>query len=168
MDTHKELVQKILRSIYVDDVVSGTPSEEEAYAVYSESKKLLNQTGFNLRKFASNSSSLQLRVIQDEAVSQTVATEEETFVQVTLGDNLKLQENMLKVLGVKWNTLKDQIGYTFESIIKAAETTKPTKRSIISTIGKIYDPVGLLSPVVIKFKVLICKFSVRLNLAGMS
>ena len=42
VDTHKDLVEKILRSIYVNDVVSGASSEEEAYAVYSESKQLLN------------------------------------------------------------------------------------------------------------------------------
>lgn len=45
---HKELAEKILRSIYVDDVVSGASSEEEAYAVYSESKQLLNKAEFNL------------------------------------------------------------------------------------------------------------------------
>ena len=33
-ETHQELVEKIPRSIYVDDVVSGTPSEKEAYNVY--------------------------------------------------------------------------------------------------------------------------------------
>ena len=33
-ETHQELVEKIPRSIYVDDVVSETPSEKEAYNVY--------------------------------------------------------------------------------------------------------------------------------------
>ena len=118
-----------------------------------EAKKLLNKAWFNLRKFASNSLSLQLRVIQDEAVPQAVATNEETFAQVTFGDNLELQENELKVLGVKWNNSEDQIGYTLESIVKAAETTEPTKRGIISTLGKSYDRMGFLSPVIIMFKV---------------
>lgn len=85
----------------MDDVVSGAPSEEEAYSAYSESKRLLRTAGFNLRKFASNSTSLQLRVSQEEAASQSVAAERETFTQVTLGHNQKLQENELKVIGVK-------------------------------------------------------------------
>lgn len=88
-DTHRELIEKILRSIYMDDV-SGTSSEEEAYAVYSESKQLLNEAGFNLRNFASDSLNLQLKVMQGETTSQTTsAKEEETFTQVTLGANLK-------------------------------------------------------------------------------
>ena len=60
---------------------------------------------------------------QDEATSQTCAAEEETFTQVTLGDNLKLQENELKELGMKWNTSDDQIGYSIEALIRAAENT---------------------------------------------
>ena len=106
-----------------------------------------------MRKFASNSSSLQLKVIQSEATSQPSATEEETFTQVMLGDNLKLQENEQKVLGVKWNASEDRLAYSFEALIRAAESTEPTKRGIISTIGRFYDPVGFLSPVIIKFKV---------------
>ena len=104
VDTHQELVERIQRSIYVDDIVSGSTSEEEAYTVYSESKKLLKTAGFNLRKFASNSASLQLKVLQEEASPQTVLGEEETFTQAILGDSQTLQENELKVLGVKWNT----------------------------------------------------------------
>lgn len=34
IDSHKELVDKILRPICVDDVVSGAHSEEETYATY--------------------------------------------------------------------------------------------------------------------------------------
>jgi len=45
------------------------------------------------------------------------------------------------------------IGVTFDSIIQAAESAKPTKRGIVSAIGKLYDPIGFLSPLVIKFKV---------------
>ena len=53
----------------MDDVVSGAPSEEEAYTVYSESKKLLKTDAFNLRKLATNSTSLQERLAWEEAAS---------------------------------------------------------------------------------------------------
>ena len=46
------LVDKVLESIYVDHVIGGADSEEEAYHFYKESKKLLREPGsFNLRKF---------------------------------------------------------------------------------------------------------------------
>ena len=46
----------------MDDVISGATSEEDAYVLYSESEKLLRTAGFDLRKFASNSATVQLRV----------------------------------------------------------------------------------------------------------
>ena len=53
-----DLVSKLLRSTYVDDIVTGAESEEAAYEVYKESKELLNGGGFNIRKFTSNLSRL--------------------------------------------------------------------------------------------------------------
>ena len=50
------LVSKLLRSTYVDDIVTGAESEEAAYKLYKESNELLKGAGFNLRKFTSNSS----------------------------------------------------------------------------------------------------------------
>ena len=57
------------------------------------------------------------------------------------------------MLGVKWNTSEDQLGYTFDSVIKATDNSEPMKRGIVSAIGKFYDPMGYLSPIVIKFMV---------------
>ena len=35
----EELVQKLLRSTYVDDIISGGHTEDEAFELYMESKK---------------------------------------------------------------------------------------------------------------------------------
>ena len=56
--THPELVKRISESIYVDDVVSGAETKEEAFTMYRESKAMLRKGGFNLRKFNTNSSEL--------------------------------------------------------------------------------------------------------------
>ena len=37
--------------------------------------------------------------------------------------------------------------------MKATGNAETTKRSIVSAIGRFYDPMGFLSPIVIKFKV---------------
>ena len=34
-DTHGDLVSKVMRSIYVDDIVAGSQTEEEAYSLYT-------------------------------------------------------------------------------------------------------------------------------------
>ena len=56
------------------------------------------------------------------------------------------------MLGVKWNTCEDQLGYTFDAITRVAEIAEPTKRGIVSVIGRFYDPIGFPAPIVIKFK----------------
>ena len=111
--------------------------------MYSESKKLLKLAGFNLRKFASNASDLNRRVAQDESMGQSVISGEETFAQVTLGDQQRLQENELKVLGVKWNISLDQLSYNFDSVLRALVNIESTKRNIVSVVGKFYDPIGI-------------------------
>ena len=47
-------VEKFLRSIYVDDIVSGADDTEGAYQSYTWTKHILSNGGFNLRKLISN------------------------------------------------------------------------------------------------------------------
>ena len=51
-----------MRSIYVDDVTCGADTEDEAYQLYTVSTKLLAESGFNLRKFVTNSLHLRHRI----------------------------------------------------------------------------------------------------------
>ena len=54
-----ELVRDLLRSIYVDDIVFGADDEESAFNLYTRSKNILSSGSFNLRKFVTNSPTLQ-------------------------------------------------------------------------------------------------------------
>ncbi|XP_066588158.1 uncharacterized protein [Prorops nasuta] len=58
-------------------------------------------------------------------------------------------DNNLKTLGVTWNACDDKIYYT-PNYIRTDE--KMTKRKILWDIAKIYDPLGLLRPVVLYLK----------------
>ena len=65
-----------------------------------------------------------------------------------------------KVLGVRWNVSLDQLVFSLEAMLEATTTAEPTKRVMISLIGRIYDPLGFLSPVTVRFKLLmqeLCK-----------
>ena len=53
-----ETVKRISRSIYVDDLAYGADAEDLAYELYCESKSLLREGGFNLRKFVTNATHL--------------------------------------------------------------------------------------------------------------
>ena len=49
------LVQNLLNSFYVDDLVTGERGVEECLSLYQKSKKCLSEGGFNLRKWISDS-----------------------------------------------------------------------------------------------------------------
>ena len=60
--SHKDLVYKLLQSIYVDDIVTGAQDDEEALLMYKQSKNLFKAGGFNLRKFVTNARHLQEKI----------------------------------------------------------------------------------------------------------
>ena len=61
-NSHPELIERLIDSFYVDDVVTGASTEEEALQLYTDSKEILKDGAFNLRKFRTNSQSLQLKI----------------------------------------------------------------------------------------------------------
>jgi hypothetical protein len=59
-----------------------------------------------------------------------------------------------KTLGILWSQQEDVIKC---KVSKAPSTTTWTKRSILSCIAQIYDPLGLLSPCIIQAKIMLQK-----------
>ena len=57
------LVERLLNSIYVDDVTYGANTEDEAYQLFTVSTRIFAEGGFNLRKFVTNSVSLQQKIL---------------------------------------------------------------------------------------------------------
>lgn len=172
LSSHPELVTTLLQSIYVDDVVCGADLEEEAYALYTGAKEILSHGSFNLRKFVTNSPSLQKRIDDQETKPRPeentnsptepakIEVSEETYVETTLPIDQASGPGEQKVLGVRWDVLHDQLVFDLSAVVETAMGLDPTKRNVISLIGKIYDPIGFLSPVTVKLKMLmqeLCK-----------
>ena len=158
--SHPELVWQPLQSIYVDDVF-GADSEENAFSLYKESKDVLRSGGFNLRKFVTNSPSLQEKIDQMERMYEVLESREgrpthldETYAKLTLGREQPTQRGEHKILGVRWDASSDQLFFNLNDVARLAQNLEPTKRHVVSIVGKFYDPLGFLSPVIVRFKVL--------------
>ena len=54
---------------------------------------------------------------------------------------------------MQWNNSADQLVMDLEEIASTAALLDPTKRAIVSLVGRFYDPLGLLSSIVIQFKI---------------
>lgn len=61
-------MKRFFQSTYVDDVICGAETEDEAFDIYTQSKEIFRQGGFNLRKFLSNSKTLQTRIDRAEGL----------------------------------------------------------------------------------------------------
>ncbi|XP_024870065.1 uncharacterized protein LOC112453509 [Temnothorax curvispinosus] len=128
-------VSVILRRIYVDDCVFGADDEPLALQTRDQLIGLLGNAGFKLRKWASNRASLLAGIDPtDHGLAQSKPL---------------CADDHVKVLGIKWNPIADAI--QFEVTISSVPETK---RAILSTIAKIFDPLGWLTSMVITAKIL--------------
>ena len=59
-----------------------------------------------------------------------------------------------KVLGINWDLEADTIIFYFDELVNEAFSLPMTKRSILKISAKIFDPLGLISPISIQFKML--------------
>ena len=84
----------------------------------------------------------------------TPSNSETTYAKETLGVSQKPLQGECKVLGVRWNIAADSLTLDITDVAIAAKDLAPTKRNIVSVVGRFYDPLGTLSPVVIQFKIL--------------
>ncbi|XP_065062963.1 uncharacterized protein LOC135689604 [Rhopilema esculentum] len=152
-------VVKVLDRLYADDLSCSTNSIDEALEIFHKSREILSEGGFNLRKFKTNDTALlhEIKKVEAGNVSngdnaKEIIQDDQSFAQQTIGPPQR--ENNNKVLGVNWESKKDELFFDLGSIIELAKTLKPTKRSLLKLAAKIFDPIGCLSVYTINLKVL--------------
>ena len=132
------LASMILKNeTYVDDILSGGHSLEEARSKQSQIKQALNSAGFPLRKITANNSYLLNNLAREDLLDE---------------DFLKFDDSStIKTLGIRWNAKADFFYYVVEP---NQISPSPTKRQILSIIAKLFDPLGWLGPIVVIAKLL--------------
>jgi len=119
----------VRRFMYVDDVLAGANSIQEAQLAISELYHAFNRAGFSLRKWTANQESI-LEDIPNEHL---------------LHDDFRdlNSESFPKTLGVLWNATSDEFYFVPPPV--SIESTY-TKREVLSQIATLFDPAGWLSP----------------------
>ena len=153
-------VERFIRSIYVDDLTCGSDSEEGAIELYTKSRQCMAEAGFNLRKFISNSSAVQAHISSQTSSTTEIGDgllthDDESYTKTTLGEHEQSDNSgTAKVLGVKWRPRDVVLIFDISNLHSIATVTEPTKRNIIGLCARFYDPLGFVSPVTVRFKVL--------------
>ena len=149
-DFDPQLIELLKKSLYVDDFVSGADDEKEASEVTSNAKLIMQKGSFNLRKWNTNSSNLKKTFSEESSPNPTnvkhVKEEDETYAKTVTGITIKVNSNTVKVLGSIWNTASDTLQFNFSNLVNETKSLPPTKRSLLKISAKIFDPLGLLSP----------------------
>lgn len=133
-DTYPLAAKAILQNTYVDDVICGSDDISELQNLKLQLIELLKLGSFNLHKWCSNSD----KILNEIPINQRF------FENIDIS-----KDNIIKTLGLKYNVLSDSFIFISPSI--NIEEVK-SKRDVLSFIGRIYDPLGFLGPVIVKAK----------------
>ena len=117
-------------SLYVDNAVTGVDTVEDASRFCREATALMLNGGFRLRSWACNDSELQ-SVFTTDGVADSNTT--------------------VPVLGLQWNVAANTLQFTQHAVIPAQSPV--TKRTALQIVSRVYDPLGLMSPVTISAKI---------------
>lgn len=127
--------EAVLHDFYVDDLLSGSDSIPNALDKQSQIIAMLRRGGFELKKWISNCAQVWRNVPPDYR---------ETALPLD-----RDQDESIKTLGIFWHPVADVFTY---KVCLQPISENLTKRSILSDIAKLFDPIGLVSPITIKAK----------------
>ena len=117
--------KKIMKHMYVDNLLTGVNSSKEAREFYSESKEVFQESSMNLREWGSNSKEFLKSIPEQDRVKETIT----------------------KVLGILWNTVADQLA------VKGSKPTEcSSKREVLKSIATVFDPLGFFTPATLRGK----------------
>ncbi|XP_070075146.1 uncharacterized protein [Drosophila takahashii] len=121
--------------MYVDDVLAGSNSQQEAQLAIQELVTALNSAGFPLRKWTSNHKGV-LKDIPNEHLLHS------EFLNIDA-------ESTAKTLGIRWRATTDEFYFVPPEI---SVKSSYTKREVLSQIAKLFDPAGWLAPFIVRAK----------------
>ena len=123
------------------------------------------QGGFNLRKWMTNSRPLMEKVKEMESQGEfsiqkeranLLNKDDETHNRIMVGGleerDINTEQN---VLGTNWNYLTDEFLFKFQTEVEGAQGLMPAKRNVLRVIASFYDPMGLISRIIIQMKILL-------------
>ncbi|XP_063371095.1 uncharacterized protein LOC134659355 isoform X4 [Cydia amplana] len=127
--------QAIYKNTFVDDVLTGADDVETLQELKRQIVELLELGSFSLHKWCSN----HAPILSD------IPVEHRQIDSVEIGQN-----DTVKTLGLTLEINSDKLSFSCPAVDDA--TILNTKRKILSFIGKMFDPLGLIGPVIVVAK----------------
>lgn len=132
--------EAILSQCYVDDILCGQDSIEELTSLYFQLIEVCKLGNFNLHKWCSNTNLLS------KASTSSIPSS-----QICKGYDIQVDGISNKVLGIEWNSEVDMFSIKVPEFSSQALVTK---RLVLSNIAQMFDPLGLIGPVIVSAKLI--------------
>lgn len=128
---------KLLRnSVYVDDILMGAECVEDALRLRAEVTEIFSSASMKLHQWASND-------------PRALSTQPTQPSELPLGQ----LTGVLKVLGLVWRPDTDVLSFSPGNALEFVQQRTDTKRFMLQTTSRLYDPLGMLTPFTIRMKI---------------
>ncbi|GAB1869104.1 Gag-pol polyprotein [Camponotus japonicus] len=124
------------RDCYVDDIITGADTLQNAITLQYELRELCMAGGFPLRKWAANDEEILTGIPSEHRLQQT---------------HHSWEGEVHSTLGLRWHPARDDFSFSIQPRI----AIKHTKRRVLAETARLFDPLGWLAPVIIRAKILI-------------
>ncbi|XP_061724856.1 uncharacterized protein LOC133530807 [Cydia pomonella] len=132
----QHLMSEIAERTYVDNLVTGTDTLEEARELVNKTRATFTELSMNIREWTSNNKRLLKTIPKQFRSKDTEST---------------------KVLGLTWHIGKDTLKLRLGDVLSDTkqDNTTTTKRGILRTLASLYDPCGFAAPLILPAKLLL-------------
>lgn len=131
-EQYPRAAESIKDDFYMDDCFTGAATEAEALQIAEDLKAIFSSMGFSLDKWKSESI---------ELVEQLKGDQEPILIE---------EQDNQSILGLKWDLVRGEFTYRVK---ETEQLTKWTRRTVLSKVASLFDPLGHLSPVIFTAKV---------------
>ena len=104
-----QVAQLLAKLLYVGDFTGGVRDDENAFHLYQKGKRIMQEGGFNLRKWNTNSHVLNQRIGKE--------------------DEQEEHETEVKILGLNWDTVNDAFRFDSAEVTEYVKSLPPTRKS---------------------------------------
>ncbi|GFX13944.1 integrase catalytic domain-containing protein [Trichonephila clavipes] len=136
-DKYPLAAEVIMADVYRDDLLTGADDLESGRKLQVQLISMLKGAGMELHKWSASNPLLLLdSMCQVKDLSYSSSTD-------------------IKTLGLLWKPYPDSFAFKISLMTSNCDNLIVTKKSVISTIARIFDRLGLIGPVITRAKILL-------------
>ncbi|XP_063547551.1 uncharacterized protein LOC134755001 [Cydia strobilella] len=131
--SNKALLKQVADKCYVDNLVTGADSQQEAKQIYEQTRTVFEQLSMNMRDWISNNQSLMDKIPEHHR---------------------SVKHGQVKVLGLMWNIEEDTLKLNLTEDHFSTDPPIDTKRKVLRALARVYDPCGFVCPLMLSMKLI--------------